>query len=96
MKLKTVRDIRTKPAQVWRELKTEGEIVLTNSGKPFALMISVSEDNLEDSLREMRRLRASRAVRQLQAASVIKGRSNMATAEINNEIRQVRKSKKLQ
>lgn len=95
MKLKTVRDIRTKPAQVWRELKAEGEIVLTNSGKPFALMVSVSEENLEDSLREMRRIRASRAVRQLQAASVANGTHKLTTAEIDKEIRHVRKSRKL-
>lgn len=95
MKLKTVRDIRTKPAQVWRELKAEGEIVLTNSGKPFALMVSVSEDNLEDSLREMRRIRASRAVRQLQAASVEEGMHKLTTTDINKEIRLVRKTKKL-
>ena len=51
MKFVTVRDLRNKSAQIRQYLSKEKEIVLTSNGKPFAIMTSASEENLEKSLR---------------------------------------------
>ena len=46
MKFITVRDLRTSPAKIWKELSEKQEMVITNNGKPIALLISISESNL--------------------------------------------------
>lgn len=49
-----VKDLkRTK--ELWQKLDREKELVITRDGQPSALMISVSPDTLEESLREIRR-----------------------------------------
>jgi len=44
------------------KLKKERELILTKDGQPFALLVSVSADTLEDSLREVRRAMFSKAI----------------------------------
>ena len=94
MKFITVRDLRTSPAQVWRELPHEQEMVITHNGKPIALLTPLSDSTLEQTLSAIRRARAMEAVRQLQQAAVKSGVSDMNLDEINKEIREVRKRKK--
>ena len=43
-------------------LEKERELVLTKDGQPFALLVGVSADTLEDSLREVRRAMFSKAI----------------------------------
>ena len=50
MKFITVRDLRTSPAQVWKDLPEEQEMVITNNGKPIALLTPISDRNLEETL----------------------------------------------
>jgi len=47
---------------LWSRLSTSGEIVLTRDGKPGALMVGVSPDNLEDVVAAVRRALFSQAV----------------------------------
>ena len=39
MEFVTVRDFQTGTADVWKKLERDGNIILTNDGKPTALMI---------------------------------------------------------
>ena len=48
--------------ELWQKLADERELVITRDGKPTALMISVSPETVEDSLREVRRALFSAAV----------------------------------
>ncbi len=41
--------------ELWQKLADERKLVITREGKPSALMISVSPETVEDSLREVRR-----------------------------------------
>ena len=50
MKFVTVRDLRGKSGQVWKDLARERDIVLTSNGKPVAILSAVTERNLEESL----------------------------------------------
>jgi prevent-host-death family protein len=70
MKFITVRDLRTTPAQVWKALPEEQEIVITNNGKPIALLTPLTDTDLEDTLASVRRARAINAVKNMQAAAV--------------------------
>ena len=94
MKFVTVRDLRNKSAQIRQYLSKEKEIVLTSNGKPFAIVTSASEENLEKSLIMMRRIRAENAVNSIQKDSIEKGKDRISMEEINAEISAVRKARK--
>lgn len=94
MKFVTVRDLRNKSAQIRQYLSKEKEIVLTSNGKPFAIVTSASEENLEKSLIMMRRIRAEDAVNSIQKDSIEKGKDRISMEEINAEISAVRKGRK--
>ena len=93
MKFITVRDLRTTPAQVWKALPEEQEIVITNNGKPIALLTPLTDTDLEDTLASVRRARAINAVKKMQAAAVAGGISGMTMEKIDQEIRAYRKNK---
>jgi prevent-host-death family protein len=93
MKFITVRDLRTTPAQVWKALPEEQEIVITNNGKPIALLTPLNDTDLEDTLASVRRARAINAVKKMQATAAAEGISDMTMVEIDQEIRAYRKSK---
>jgi len=40
MKFLSVRDLRGKSSQVWRELPEQKEMVVTNNGRPIAILSS--------------------------------------------------------
>jgi prevent-host-death family protein len=94
MKFLSVRDLRGKAAQVWQELPQEKEIVITNNGRPVAILSSVNESSLEDSLKAFRRTRASNALNNLQRASMEQGKDSMSLTQINAEITAARKKRK--
>ncbi len=94
MKFITVRDLRTTPAKIWKELPEERELILTNNGKPIALITPISENDLEETISAVRRARAMQAVHNMQISSVKKGLSGMNSEEIEKEIQSARKSRK--
>lgn len=94
MKFLSVRDLRGKSAQVWQELPREKEFVITNNGRPVAILSSVNEANLEDSLLAFRRTRAAGALNALQSGSLEQGKNKMTLVEINAEISEARKKRK--
>jgi antitoxin (DNA-binding transcriptional repressor) of toxin-antitoxin stability system len=94
MKFITVRDLRTTPARVWKDLPGEQEIVITNNGKPIALLTPLSDADMEDTVTAVRRARAIAALKKIRNASLKKGLPEMTIEEINKEIQEYRKSKK--
>ena len=93
MKFITVRDIRTKPAAIWKELKKESELVITNNGKPIALLTPLSDENLEETLRASRKARAGEALRSIRKKAAASGAARLSMGEIVEEVRAHRKVK---
>ena len=93
MKFISVRDLRGKSAEVWKELPAEREVVVTSNGRPIAILSAVSESNLEESLSAIRQARATEAVMSLQRRSVEEGTDSIAMEEIDAEIKAVRKKR---
>ena len=89
----TVRDLRTHPREVWDKLADGHEVIITNNGKPSALMIEIDDENFEDVLAGLRQSKAMRAVNKLRLESVHNGKSKMSLEEINAEISEARKEK---
>lgn len=94
MRFITVRDIRTSPAQIWKELPEEQEMVITNNGRPIALLTPISDQSLEQTLSAVRRARAMAAVQSMQQTARDLGLDAMTEDEINEEIRAARLERK--
>jgi prevent-host-death family protein len=94
MKMLSVRDLRTHSARVWKELPTEKEIVVTSNGRPVAVLTAVDAGSVEESLAAWRRVRAMRALSDLQEASVRQGADRITPGAIDAEIREARKARR--
>ncbi|HPQ54993.1 MAG TPA: type II toxin-antitoxin system Phd/YefM family antitoxin [Spirochaetota bacterium] len=92
MKFITVRDFRARPSAVWKELKKEHELVITNNGKPIALLTPLSDENLEERLRASRKARAEEALRAIRKKASAEGTDGLSMDEISSEISEFRKS----
>ncbi len=93
MRFISVREMNTKPKEVWKKIKEE-ELVITLNGKPIALLSEVSEETLEKTIRMIRRSRALMALEEMQKKSLASALDKMADAEIQDEIRAVRKNRR--
>jgi prevent-host-death family protein len=92
MRFISVRDLNTKPKEIWSRVKDE-EVVITSNGKPIALLSGVTEETLEKTLRAIRRSRALIALEEMQKKSLELGLDKLTTAQIESEIKAVRKSR---
>ena len=94
MRFISVRDLRSKSAEVWKDLPVEREVVVTSNGRPIAILSAVNESNLEESLSAIRQARAAEAVMSLQRRSFERGTDGITMKEINDEIKAVREKRK--
>jgi antitoxin (DNA-binding transcriptional repressor) of toxin-antitoxin stability system len=90
----SIRDMRTRPGEVWEQLQAEGDLILTSSGRPFALMIAAEGEDIEDLLLALRRARAQLAVSRLRKEAARQGLAQLSAAEIEAEINQVRQERR--
>jgi antitoxin (DNA-binding transcriptional repressor) of toxin-antitoxin stability system len=93
MRFLSVRDLRGKSAEVWKELPNEREMIITSNGRPIAILAAISESNLEESLAAFRQARAVEAVATLQRRSADQGTDKITMDEIDAEIKNVRKKR---
>ena len=94
MKFLSIRDLKSKSAQVWKELPVQKEMILTSNGRPIAMLSSVNENNLEQVLTAFRIARATNAVASIQYESTEHGTDKMTMEEIDAEIRATRSDRK--
>jgi antitoxin (DNA-binding transcriptional repressor) of toxin-antitoxin stability system len=93
MRFISVREMNTRPKEIWKKIKEE-ELVITSNGKPIALLSAVSEETLEKTLRMIRRSRALMALEEMQKKSLASALDKMTNAEIEAEIWAVRKNRR--
>ncbi len=93
MRFITVRELNTKPKEVWSKVKDE-EVVITSNGKPIALLSGVTEETLENTVRAIRRSRALIALEEMQKKSIKLGLDKWTDSQIESEIKTARKSRK--
>jgi antitoxin (DNA-binding transcriptional repressor) of toxin-antitoxin stability system len=94
MKFISVRDLRGKSADIWRELPDEREMVITSNGRPVAILAAVNEATLEEALAAFRRARAVGAVASLQRRAVASGADALTADDIEAEIATVREARR--
>ena len=83
--LKNTRSLREK-------LEKERELILTKDGQPFALLIGIKADDVEESLKEVRRAMFSKAVAGARKKAAV---SQVNDTEIDEVIAKSRKSRGL-
>ncbi len=89
MKFYSVRDLRTNSKSIWDTLSGDGEVVITNNGKPAALMLDISSDNFEMTLQAIRQAKAMIAFNNMRSHAAADG--FMSDEEIEAEIEAARK-----
>ena len=85
-----IRELCGNSATVWKELPEEREMVVTNNGRPVAILSAIGEADVEDCLRAIRQAKAVSAVSKLQSHSIEKGLDKLSDQEIEAEIAEVR------
>jgi len=93
MRFISVRELNTKPKEIWSKIKDE-EVVVTWNGKPIALLTGVTEDTLEKTIRTIRRSKALIALEEMQKKSIKSGLDKLTDSQIESEIQTVRKSRR--
>ena len=93
MRFISVRELNTRPKEIWEKIKEE-ELVITSNGKPIALLSAVSEETLEKTLRMIRRSRALMALEEMQKKSLASGLDKMTDVAIEAGIRAIRKARR--
>ena len=89
----SIRDMRTRPGEVW-QLQDDGDLIVTSSGRPFALMIAAEGEDVEALLLALRRARAQLAVSKMRRQAGEAGLDRMPLDNINAEIRQTRSERR--
>ena len=85
MKFVSSREIRVNPRPVFEAAGEGDEVVITSRGKPVALLVGV-DDDLEETVRLLRRVRAQVAVSRMRRAAAREGLTSMGQAEIETEV----------
>ena len=93
MKFITIRELRSNSEQLRRFLAKHERLVLTSNGKPLALLTAVGEENLEDELMILKRVRAMLALERLREQARQNGLDRLSSAEIDEIISRSRKSR---
>ena len=89
MNFYTVRDLRTTPKSIWNDLTADGEVIITNNGKPTAILFDIADGNFEETVRAVRQAKAMIAFNTMRERAAANG--YMSDEEIEAEIAAARK-----
>jgi antitoxin (DNA-binding transcriptional repressor) of toxin-antitoxin stability system len=86
MKFVSSREIRVNPRPIFDYLEGGDEVVINAHGKPVALMLGVSEENLEETLRAVRSAKAQASVSSMRKIAQEKGLDQADRKVVEDEI----------
>jgi prevent-host-death family protein len=92
MQFVTVRDFRNSSKEIWDRLKHDEEIVVTNNGKPTALLLNIQEGNFEETLAGVRQARIMREFTRMREEAAERG--FLSDEDIKAEIQACRREKR--
>jgi antitoxin (DNA-binding transcriptional repressor) of toxin-antitoxin stability system len=88
MEFLSVRELTTTPRETWEKLRLEGEIAITNNGKPTAILVSIAEAGFDETVRSIRQAKSMRLLNSIWAEAEERG--PLTGAEIDAEIQAAR------
>jgi hypothetical protein len=86
MQFLSIREFSKSPKGALTKLSVDGKAVLTNNGKPSAIMLKIDEDSFEKTLLLLQQLELAQTIRDMQLQSMKSGNDAMTLDEINAEI----------
>ena len=93
MEFITVRDFRSGTSNLWDRLERDGKMVITNNGRPTAIMINIANQDFEAVLDSINQAEFMRSVSSMRAVATVNG--YMTEEEIETEIQASRSERKL-
>ena len=94
MEFLTVRELSKSPKETLTRLSKDGKAVLTNNGKPQALILKIDGESFERTLSLLQKLELMQTLSEMRLVSLQNGNSGMSLDEINAEINAARKARK--
>ena len=94
MEFMTVRELSKSPKDTIGRISKDGKAVLTNNGKPQALIFKIDERSFERTLSLLQKLEFMQNLTEMRLVSLRNGNDNMSLDEINAEIAAARKKRK--
>ena len=88
MNFYSVRDLRTNTKNMWETLSSGDEIVITNNGKPSALMIDIPDGDFDETVQAIRQVKAMIALNNMRRKAAKAG--FLTDEEIESVIADVR------
>jgi len=76
---------------MFEALNSGNDVIITNNGKPAAMMIGINQDNFEEVLQAVRQARATIAFNRMRAKAAAQG--SMSGEDIDAEIQATRSEK---
>ena len=73
MNFYTVRDLRTTPKSIWESLSTDGEVIITNNGKPTAVLFDIADGSFEETVKAVRQAKAMIAFNSMRSKAAAGG-----------------------
>ena len=88
----SVNALHKETKNIYDSIRKNGEVLITDNGKPTLLMLDISQDNLEEIIKAVRRAKATIAFNAMQNIGATNG--YMSEDEINAEIQSVRNERR--
>ncbi len=73
MNFYSMRDLRTESKNMWADLKRGDEVILTNNGRPSAIMIDIPEGGFDDVVQAVRQAKAMIALNSMRQRAAREG-----------------------
>lgn len=93
MKFMSVREFRMNTGTLRRDSASDGEVVLTANGRPFAIVSAVSPEAFDKELREIRRARARVALERVRESAARAGTAGTPMSTIDTIVRETRRAR---
>lgn len=90
MEFYSARELRTNTKSIWDNLSKDNDVVITNNGKPYALMVGIPEGKFDETIRAIRQAKAIAAMDRMRSNAEKNG--FMSDEEIDEAIREARKA----
>lgn len=88
MNFYSIRDLRTESKSMWADLSRGDEVILTNNGKPSAIMIDIPEGCFDEVVQAIRQAKAMIALNSMRQRAAREGFKS--DEEIENLINEAR------
>ena len=88
------RDLRNEPSALRKKLAREGALIVTVDNKPFAVMINLGDEDVQEILLMISRMRAQMAARSIRSQARQEKLDKMSLKNFNAIIKKTRAERK--